>query len=70
MFLSPFLFAVRAGWWESVQTRSGDVQASKNTQRLVSLVGKPRRVNQPRPLELTHPIHRCQKEKLAQNDDL
>ena len=41
------LFTVRAGWWEPagsarrVQTRSGDASASKNTQRLDSLVGIP-----------------------------
>jgi formylglycine-generating enzyme required for sulfatase activity len=50
------LFIVRAGWWESVgstrrvQTRSGDAVASKNTQRLDSLVGEIRRVIQPRPI--------------------
>jgi formylglycine-generating enzyme required for sulfatase activity len=50
------LFIVRAGWWESVgsarrvQTRSGDAVASKNTQRLDSLVGETRRVIQPRPI--------------------
>ncbi len=70
------LFTVRAGWWESagstrrVQTRSGDASASKNTQRLDSLVGIPRRVIQPRLLNCPdqYSIYRCQTETPAPKD--